>query len=156
MLDSPILVHVSAPPPRASLHVRRPSEEGSSSIRPQANITILNVQQALDPVINVAQPLADGASAPPSPTLAAGPSPSAVAVGRRLLAAATLGPGGCLGKGRRLRRARRLARRRLRQAVPAAEIFAATDAPLQAVDVTMNLQASSPAQVCSCDMAPMA
>ncbi len=130
----------------------------------QANITILNVQQALDPVINVAQPLSDsdGNSAAASGAPPTGPgaaasglndsavAASAAATGRRRLAGRSpFGEHGISGASSGRPLARRLLRagRALQQAIPAAEMFAASDTPLQAVDVTMNLQGSSGEQV---------
>lgn len=122
------------------------------------------MQQALDPVINVAQPLSDidgnNAAANGSPPTRPGAAASglndtavaaaAAATGRRRLAGRL--PSGehvvsGAGSGRPLARRLLRAGRRLRQAIPAAEMFAASDTPLQAVDVTMNLQGSSGEQV---------
>lgn len=127
-----------------------------SPARPQANITILNVQQAIDPVINVAQPLANGDtrgdsaavgdSPPAQPTAAVS---SLTGTRRRLLVVVHGGSdvAAASGGARRLLRVRALAQ------LPAAEVLAANDTPVQAVDVTMTLQGGSAAQVhCSSDL----
>jgi hypothetical protein len=128
------------------------------SITAPANITIINIAQASAPIVNVAEPLVDsdpGAGAPSSGPLPSVANASNTTVGgstpaRRLLnapdvmgwqlSASGAVPGTSLG------------RRGLRQAVPAAEVFAANDSPLQAVDVTVNLDAGSQEEAVNSDL----